>query len=53
MALDRWADWHHVKLSFIQPGKTEQNGFIESFNGKSLGQRTPTEFINEYENRMT
>lgn len=88
MALDRWADRHHVKLSFIQPGKPQQNGFIESFNGKlrveclneqlfydladarakieawrqdynenrphrSLGQRTPAEFIKEYENRLT
>lgn len=88
MALDRWAERHHVKLSFIQPGKPQQNGFIESFNGKlrveclneqlfydladartkieawrkdynenrphrSLGQRTPAEFIREYENRLT
>jgi putative transposase len=34
MALDRWADRHQIKLSFIQPGKPQQNGFIESFNGK-------------------
>lgn len=88
MALDRWADRHQIKLSFIQPGKPQQNGFIESFNGKlreeclneelfydladaqtkieawridynehrphrSLGQRTPAEFIREYENRLT
>lgn len=34
MALDRWADQHLIKLSFIQPGKPQQNAFIESFNGK-------------------
>lgn len=33
-ALDTWAYTHNVKLSFIQPGKPMQNGFIESFNGK-------------------
>jgi putative transposase len=34
VALDRWADRNQVKLSFIQPGKPQQNAFIESFNGK-------------------
>lgn len=34
MALDKWADCHHIKLSFIQPGKPQQNCFAESFNGK-------------------
>jgi putative transposase len=34
LAMDRWADRQGVKLSFIQPGKPQQNGFIESFNGK-------------------
>jgi putative transposase len=87
-ALDQWADRHQIKLSFIQPGKPQQNAFVESFNGKlreeclneelfydladaktkievwrvdynqqrphrSLGQRTPTEFIRDYENRLT
>ncbi len=34
MDLDRWADRHQIKLSFIQPGNPQQNCFIESFNGK-------------------
>lgn len=34
VALDQWADHTHVKLSFIQPGKPQQNCFVESFNGK-------------------
>lgn len=34
VTLDQWADRHHIKLSFIQPGKPQQNAFIESFNGK-------------------
>ena len=34
LALDRWADHRHLKLWFIQPGKPQQNAFIESFNGK-------------------
>lgn len=34
MALDRWADRRQIKLSFIQPGKPQQNCFVESFNGK-------------------
>jgi putative transposase len=88
LTLDRWADRHGIRLSFIQPGKPQQNAFVESFNGKlreeclneelfydladaqvkieawridynelrphrSLGQRTPAEFIREYENRLT
>jgi putative transposase len=32
--LDRWAYRKQVKISFIQPGKPSQNGFVESFNGK-------------------
>lgn len=33
-ALDQWAYERGVQLRFIQPGKPQQNGFIESFNGK-------------------
>jgi putative transposase len=29
-----WSEKTGVKLSFIEPGKPMQNGFIESFNGK-------------------
>lgn len=88
LTLDQWAHRHGIRLSFIQPGKPQQNGFVESFNGKlreeclneelfhdladarvkieawrtdynmhrphrSLGQRTPDEFIRKYENRLT
>ena len=33
-ALDLWAYERGVRLHFIDPGKPQQNGFIESFNGK-------------------
>ena len=33
-ALDQWAYKRGVRLHFIDPGKPQQNGFIESFNGK-------------------
>jgi putative transposase len=33
-ALDRWAYERGVRLHFIEPGKPQQNGYIESFNGK-------------------
>ena len=33
-ALDQWAYERGVRLRFIAPGKPQQNGYIESFNGK-------------------
>jgi putative transposase len=33
-ALDQWAYERCVRLQFIEPGKPQQNGYIESFNGK-------------------
>jgi putative transposase len=33
-ALDKWACSKDLRLSFIQPGKPQQNAYIESFNGK-------------------
>jgi len=33
-ALDQWAYERGVRLHFIDPGKPQQKGFIESFNGK-------------------
>ena len=33
-ALDQWAYERGVRLRFIAPGKPQQNGFCESFNGK-------------------
>lgn len=32
--LDEWAYSQGLRLSFIQPGKPQQNAYIESFNGK-------------------
>jgi putative transposase len=32
--LDAWAYSTHVHLSFIRPGKPNENAYIESFNGK-------------------
>jgi putative transposase len=32
--LDEWAYRQGLRLSFIQPGKPQQNAYIESFNGK-------------------
>jgi putative transposase len=32
--LDRWASLNGVRLQFIQPGKPNQNAFVESFNDK-------------------
>ena len=33
-AMDSWAFENKIKLDFIRPGKPQENGFIESFNGK-------------------
>jgi putative transposase len=33
-ALDTWAYQHQVELRFIRPGKTIENAYVESFNGK-------------------
>lgn len=33
-ALDAWAYGHGVRLRFIEPGRPQQNGYIESFNGR-------------------
>ena len=37
-ALDQWAYEHGVQLKRIQPGKSTQNAYIESFNGKFRGE---------------
>ena len=41
-ALDQWSYETGVLLDFIEPGKTQQNGKVESFNGKHRD-----EFLNE------
>jgi putative transposase len=33
-ALDEWAYRQKLRLQFIEPGKPQQNAYIESFNGK-------------------
>ena len=30
----RWADKHDVDLHLIEPGKPNQNAYVESFNGR-------------------
>lgn len=32
MALTRWCAQHHIALHYIQPGKPQQNAYIERFN---------------------
>ncbi len=32
--MDQWAFENKIRLDFIRPGKPQENGFIESFNGK-------------------
>ena len=36
--LDKWAYRRAVQLSFIRPGKPNENAYIESFNGKFRGE---------------
>ena len=33
-AMLTWAHEHHVKLRLIEPGKPDQNAYVESFNGR-------------------
>lgn len=33
-ALDAWAYSHGIELHFIEPGKPNQNAYVESFNGR-------------------
>ena len=33
-ALDAWACAHGIELHFIEPGKPNQNAYVESFNGR-------------------
>lgn len=33
-AMDQWAHENKIRLDFIHPGKPQENGYIESFNGK-------------------
>lgn len=37
-AMFTWATSNDVRLHFIEPGKPQQNAFIESFNGKFRGE---------------
>ena len=32
-AMEDWCEENHVELAFIQPGKPQQNAFVERFNG--------------------
>ena len=34
MAILKWAQDRHVEWHYIAPGKPQQNGFVESFNGR-------------------
>jgi putative transposase len=42
---DQWAPRRGIRLSFIQPGKSQQNCFIESFNGKFRDERLNEELF--------
>lgn len=41
--LTDWCEAHHIELVYIQPGKPQQNGFVERFNGSFR-----REFLNAY-----
>lgn len=52
-ALDHWAYKTGVALDFIDPGKPQQNGFIESFNGKCRDECLNEHwFVSLYDARM-
>jgi putative transposase len=51
--LDAWAHHRHVTLTFIQPGKPMQNGFIESFNGKFRDECLDQHLFTAFDDAMT
>jgi len=34
LAILRWTQDHRIKWHYIAPGKPQQNGYVESFNGR-------------------
>ena len=38
-----WCELNHIELAYIKPGKPQQNGFVERFNGSFR-----REFLNAY-----
>ena len=43
--LDEWAYGHGLELDFIRPGKSVENGYIESFNGRLRDELLNTELF--------
>ena len=41
-ALDAWAYAHGIDLHFIEPGKPNQNAYVESFNGRACATSVST-----------